>query len=133
MKPFLKLFSFVSLSLVFAAAGALAAEGPKWELLGRQRVSLERERDRIDVSRREGKFKQLQVRVEGAPVEINNMRVTFGNDETFSPNLRHRFDENSKTRVIDLPGERRTIKSIDFNYQSTSRREGNATVEVYGR
>jgi len=132
MKRFLVLFGLVWFSAALGAETAIAAEA-KWELLGRQRVSLQRERDRIDVGKREGKFKQLQIRVDGAPVEINNMRITFGNDETFSPDLKHRFDENSKSRNIDLPGERRTIKSIDFNYKSPSRREGNATVEVYGR
>jgi hypothetical protein len=71
--------------------------------------------------------------VQGAPVEIDNMVITFGNNEKFSPNLRHRFDERSTSRVIDLPGDRRTIKSIDFNYRSIDRREGKATVAVYGR
>lgn len=126
------ILGLISLSLLLCSL-ASAAEGPRWELLGRQEVNFKRDRDRIDVGRREGKFKQLQVRVDGAPVEIRDMKVTFGNDETFSPKLRHRFDEKSKTRIIDLPGERRTIKSIDFDYQSPERREGKATVAVYGR
>jgi hypothetical protein len=119
------------LSLV-AATLAGAAE-PKWESLGRKQVDYKRDRDSIDVGRREGKFKQLQIRVDGAPVEIRNMVITFGNDETFSPNLKHRFDENSRSRTIDLPGDRRTIKRIDFNYSSPDRRDGKGTVEVLGR
>jgi hypothetical protein len=35
--------------------------------------------------------------------------------------------------VIDLPGDRRVIKRIDFDYASPNRRAGKATVEVYGR
>jgi hypothetical protein len=62
------------------------------------------------------------------------MVVTFGNGETFKPNVRHRFDEGSRTKSIDLPGERRAIKQIDFNYRSAGgRREGKATVSVYAR
>src|SRR5207253_8660348 len=57
---------------------------------------------------KEGRFKQLEIRVQGAPVEINKMVITFGNNETFSPELRHRFEEKSTSRVIDLPGDRRT-------------------------
>jgi len=123
----------VSLFLLLAglAGGAHAAQG--WEMLGRQEVDFKNDHDRIDVGRKEGRFKQLEIRVEGAPVEINKMVVTFGNNETFSPELRHRFEEKSTSRVIDLPGDRRTIKRIDFNYRSINRREGKATVAVYAR
>jgi len=61
------------------------------------------------------------------------MVVTFGNDEKFSPKLQYRFAEGSGSRTIDLPGDRRTIKRIDFNYRSINRREGKGRVEVYGR
>jgi hypothetical protein len=131
----MKRYQFLAVfSLVFIlSALAGAAEGPRWELLGRREVDFKGDRDRIDVGKREGKFSQLQIRVDGAPVEIRNMKVTFGNDETFSPGLKHRFDEQSRSRVIDLPGERRVIKRIDFNYSSPNRRAGKATVAVYGR
>ena len=64
----------------------------------------------IDVSRSEGRFKQIAVRVKNAPIEVS---------DTF--------------RIIDIPGERRNIKRIDFNYKSINRREGKGTVEVLGR
>ncbi len=111
-----------------------AAQGRgDWELLGRQQVDFKRDHDRIDVGRREGRFRQLQSRVEGAPVEIRRMVVTFGNDEKFDPKVRRRFDKSSHSHVIDLPGDRRVIKRIDFDYLSPNRRAGKATVEVYGR
>jgi hypothetical protein len=47
--------------------------------------------------------------------------------------VRHRFAEGSGTGIIDLPGERRTIKRIDFNYKSVNRREGKGVVAVLGR
>jgi hypothetical protein len=120
-------------AVVLLATALAGAAEQRWELLGRTQVDYKRDRDVIDVGRQEGRFRQLQIRVEGAPVEIRNMVVTFGNDETFSPDLRHRFDENSRSRTIDLPGDRRTIKRIAFNYSSPDRREGRGTVEVYGR
>jgi hypothetical protein len=120
-----------SLSLALSA-WAGAAE-PRWELLGRKEVNFKGDRDHIDVGKKEGKFRQIQIRVDGAPVEIQNMKVTFGNDETFSPELKYRFDESSKSRIIDLPGERRTIKQVVFHYHSPNRREGKATVAVYAR
>ena len=96
-------------------------------------MDFKNDHDQIDVGRSEGRFKQLEVRVKNAPIEVSNMIVTFGNDKTFKPNLRYKFTERSGTRIIDLPGERRTIKRIDFNYKSINRREGKGMVEVFAR
>ena len=122
----------VIISLSLFLAGAVQAAN-QWQLLGRQEVNFRGDHDRIDVGRREGRFKELQVRVNGAPIEMRRMVVTFGDNETFTPTVRPRFDANSKTRTIDLPGDRRAIKSIDFDYASLDRRQGRATVEVYAR
>src|SRR5207245_4800425 len=72
----------VSLFLLLAglAGGAHAAQG--WEMLGRQDVDFKNDHDRIDVGRKEGRFKQLEIRVQGATDEINKIVVTFDNNET---------------------------------------------------
>jgi len=118
--------------LVTSVAGAANAPG-KWEVLGRREVDFRNDRDQIDVGRREGRFRQLQLRVRNAPIEIFNMVVIFENDQSFKPGVRHRFDQGSGTRIIDLPGDRRAIKRIDFAYRSINRREGKGVVEVLGR
>jgi hypothetical protein len=61
------------------------------------------------------------------------MVLTFSDDSTFSPNIQTRFDENSWSRNIDLPGDRRIIRSVDFTYRSVNRREGRATILLYAR
>jgi hypothetical protein len=128
------LLGFLLFSLLWTAlAEAAEKRQGRWELLGRQDVTFKRDHDRIPVGKKEGPFRQLQVKVQGAPVEIGKMTVTFGNGETFSPDLKHRFKEGATTRVIDLPGERRAIKSIEFNYRRFDRGEGKATVAVYAR
>jgi hypothetical protein len=121
----------VILSLFLIVGAAESAK--QWELLGRQEVNFRGDHDRIDVGRQEGRFKELQIRVEGAPIEMRKMVVTFGNDETYTPNLRQRFAGNSRSRNINLPGNNRTIKTIDFDYASLDRRQERATVAVYGR
>jgi hypothetical protein len=132
MKTQIKIAVVSLLLLIAGMAGAANAPG-RWEVLGQREVDFRNDHDRIDVGRSEGRFKQLEIRVRNAPIEISNMVVTFGNDQTFKPNLRHRFGEGSTTRIIDLPGESRTIKSIDFSYKSINRREGKGIVEVRGR
>ena len=128
-----KIATTVLLLLVFMSGLGLAADSGNWELLGRREVDFKNDHDRIDVGRSEGRFRQLQLRVKNAPIEISDMVVTFQNDETFKPNLRHRFSEGTGTKTIDLPGDRRGIKRIDFRYKSIDRREGKGVVEVRGR
>jgi hypothetical protein len=118
--------------LVSTIAGAAQRSG-RWELLGERQVDFRNDHDQIDVGRRGGPFKELQLRVKNAPIEIFNMVVTFENGQTFKPNLRHRFEKGSGSRVIDLPGERRIIKRIDFYYKSLSPRKGKGVVSVLGR
>jgi hypothetical protein len=129
--------AFLLVALVLAAGLADAAQRSRdngdWELLGRTQVDFKKDRDRIQVGKKEGTFNRLEIRVEGGDVEINRMVVTFGNGEKFEPNLKHRFEEGSRSKAIDLPGDRRAIKQIDFNYRSVDRREGKATVAVYAR
>ena len=132
MKRYIKLWMLSLCLLVTAVAGAAQTSG-RWELLGQREVDFRNDHDQINVGRSEGRFKQLQFRVKDAPIEVTSMVVTFANDQTFSPKIRYRFAEGSGTQVIDLPGERRIIKRIDFNYRSISRREGKGTVEVLAR
>ena len=104
-----------------------------WQLLGEREADLQRDQDRIDVGRREGTFREIRIAVRGAPVEINKVVVTFDDGKTFSPSIREHFDQNSSSREIDLPGDRRSIRSVDFSYRSPDRRQGKATVMLYAR
>jgi hypothetical protein len=104
-----------------------------WQLLGEREADLQRDQDRIDVGRREGTFREIRIAVRGAPVEINRIVVTFTDGKTFSPSIRERFEQNSSSREIDLPGDRRSIRSVDFSYRSPDRRQGKATVMLYAR
>jgi len=58
--------------------------GGGWELLGQREADFKMERERIDVGRREGRFRELGVAVRGAPVEIYDMVVIFADGNTFS-------------------------------------------------
>jgi hypothetical protein len=112
--------------------------GKNWTLLTKQEVNFRDDRDRVkigDIGRHDGRFKQLQIRVDGPPVEIRKMVVTFDNGEKFDAiTTRHRFDDNSRALVIDLPGDRRRdIRDIDIDYFSVRQREGKGTLLVYAR
>jgi hypothetical protein len=129
-----KTIRFIPAILTLAIASAcVSTGGGDWELLGRKEVSFIVERDTIEVGRAEGRFHALKLVVEGAPVEMRDIRVTFGDGSTFHPETRLNFAENSVSRTIDLPGRGRVIRKIDFLYRKTSGIFRVATVTVYGR
>ncbi|HEV8303516.1 MAG TPA: hypothetical protein VGQ25_01030 [Gemmatimonadales bacterium] len=109
-----------------------------WELLGTRRVSFAAERDVIEVGIREGggegggAFTAIRIEVVGGVLDMYNIRLTFGNGDTWSPDTRVAFREGSWSRTIDLPGPARVIRRIEFWYRSRLRR-GQATVRVFGR
>jgi hypothetical protein len=112
--------------------------GPQWELMTKQVVNFRDDRDHInvgDAGRHNGRFTRVMIRAEGAPVEIRRMLINFDNGEKFEAiSQRTRLDQNSGGYVIDLPGHRRNIDSIDLNYFSvnTNQPGGRGTLLVYG-
>ena len=129
-----KTIRFIPAILTLAIASAcVSTGGGDWELLGRKEVSFIVERDTIEVGRAEGRFHALKLVVEGAPVEMRDIRVTFGDGSSFHPETRLNFEANSVSRTIDLPGRARVIRRIDFLYRKTSGIFRVATVTVYGR
>ena len=103
-----------------------------WVLLGEQDVQGKRDRDVINVGRREGRFTRLMVVVEDSDLEMNSMRVVFANGDAVEPQMKHFFREQDRTRGIDLPGEARNIKQIEFRYGNLPG-GGRARVQVWGR
>jgi hypothetical protein len=118
-----------SLVLALFIAPPAAAQ---WELLGARRVSFAAERDVIVVGAREGLFNAVRIDVGGGDLEMFDIRLTFGDGSSWSPETRVSFREGSRSRTIDLPGAARLIRKIEFGYRSTLRR-GRATVRAFGR
>lgn len=109
--------------------GKNVAPQPDWQHLGERRVDGSNDRDTIVVGD-EGRFTAIQIRVKRSPLVMHNVRVTFGNGQVFSPDVRLVFDENTRSRVIDLPGERRNIRRVDFRYSDLPT-GGDASVELW--
>lgn len=117
-----------------AAAGAARADDDGWVKLGEREVAFRAERDTIVVTAAEGRFNKLRFHVRGNGVELLDADVTFGNGEKQDLKVREELAEGATTRAIDLTGEARVIKRIDFAYKTKGRlRDGKATVAVWGK
>jgi hypothetical protein len=107
--------------------------GP-WVLLGQTTVDGQRDFDRIALGRAEGKFRSIQLRVIGAPVEFYRVVVRYGNGTSDEVEVRERIPAGGQTRAIDLRGDDRVINSVDFFYGKGNWRYGaRPRVALYGR
>ncbi len=105
-----------------------------WESLGAVEVKGKSDHDTLKVGKDDGRFDKLTFVVHDNDLEMFDVTVTFLNGEKFSPTTRLVFKEGSRTGAIDLPGEQRYIKQIDFHYGNIGRRaKGRAKVEVFGK
>lgn len=140
MKSFVRV---VSLSLLAAAVFTACAVRPApapglldtsgWELLGRRQVNFTADRDAVVVTAARGSFTRLMIVVRDHALEMFDIRVSFRNGDDFSPATRLVFGENTRSRVIDLPGGKRFIKRVDFAYKSLGAGFDRADVEIWGK
>jgi hypothetical protein len=127
----LKRFGVMGLFLLFVSSGALFAQ--RWDMLGTSRVDGARDHDNIRVSRSRGMFRAIQFRVRNAAVEFDRVVVHYSGGASEPIRVRARVQAGGSSGVIDLPGQRRAIDSIEFwyskgNWASNRRPE----VQVYG-
>ncbi len=123
----------VSASLLLSSACASSRAAPgDWDRLGSRQVNFVGDRDTIVVTASEGRFDAIRLDVDRGDLEMYDVVVTFGNGERFSPETRWRFNQGTRSRVIDLPGEARFIKTVSFLYKSKLRK-GRATLTLFGR
>lgn len=122
----------ILLALVVAVGGAACAHktseprverrGPAlvstadWTRLGERWVDGVRDRDVIAVGTNDGAFRRIMIVVEHSALQMDDLVVNFSDGTRFSPPTRLVFAENSRSQVIDLPGSRRAIRSVEFRY-----------------
>ena len=87
-----------------------------WNKLGERWVDGTRDRDVIPVGARAGAYRRIMIVVENSALEMQDVVVRFDDGSAFSPPTRHVFAANTRSHVIDLPGTRRNIHSVEFRY-----------------
>jgi len=134
--PFLVLATLTTTGCVVQAAGARPAEAHAarngFAYLGERTVNGGLDHDVLPVGRADGRFREIMIVVERAPVEIYDLVVTFGNGERYEPRTRMVFGRDTTSRTIDLPGDLRVIKRVDFRYGNLVA-GAHAKVELWGR
>jgi hypothetical protein len=123
------------LVVIVGAAGTLSAQrGRAWELLGSRNVSDRADHDTLTVTGSKGTFTAIKFEVRRKAVDFHRVVIHFGNGDDQKVELRNTIPAGGESRVIDIEGRDRVIRSIDFWYDAkTLGRGGQATVRVLGR
>jgi hypothetical protein len=112
------------------SVGAYAQRG-RWDYLGQAHVDGKEDHDKIQV-KNGGSFTALQLGIKGGAIEFQRVVVHFENGNDTELQIRDRIADRGKTRVIDLPGNRRRIKSVEFWYARAGWRS-RPQVNLWGR
>jgi len=121
--------SFLMLGL--APASRADRYGP-WAYLGQAHVDGREDHDRISVNDN-GWFRAIQIGVKGGAIEFYRVLVHFENGADHDVQVRSRIRSGERTRVIDLPGDRRRIRSVEFWYGKGSWGPSRPWVNLWGR
>jgi hypothetical protein len=102
-------------------------------LLGERSVDFKADHDVIGVGAYNGTFRSLSFVVEKNDIELFNLVIVYGNGEREKFATRLIFREGTRSRILDLHGGKRVIRSIQFTYRTVGNwAEGKARVAVYG-
>ncbi len=115
------------------ATSVVVTAAQDWRKLGQKDVDFRVDHDTFGVGRGKGEFRQLKIEVSKAPVHFNRVVVTFGNGRKQELEFRDFIQPGGKTRAIDLEGNERFIKQVDFWYETESLGRKKSKVTLYGR
>lgn len=121
----------VALVAILGAAST-PAEASSWKLIGQKEVTDRVDRD-ILYAPGPRLYRQIRICVSRNPVRFYDVDIRFANFGHQDVAVRSRINAGHCTRVIDLKGGKRDIRSVKFLYEETSVRLRRATVKVFGR
>lgn len=120
--------------VLVCAASASGAQAGRWELLGSRTVTDRADRDTLKVGAEKGNFTAVKFGVQRRAVRFKRVVIHFRNGDDQKVDLPDTIGANGESRVIDIDGRDRVIRSIDFWYDAQSLgRGGQATVRILGR
>lgn len=104
-----------------------------WRLLGTVQAGHQADHDVIIVKGPYDYFRKLKFKVTNSPVNIQRMIVTY-DDKGLPEKIDTRFEipKGGESRVIDLKGGKRKLKTIEFWYDTKGILNGKAEVTVFG-
>lgn len=104
--------------------------GGHWVYLGNRHVDGRADRDNIEIKPGD-KFRAIQFRVQGGKVQFTKVIVHFRNGTHEELDVRSNIPSGGQSGSIDLPGQRRSIQSVEMWYNKANWRT-RPTINLYG-
>ena len=117
---------------VLLLSSSAVAHAQRWTYLGEANVDGAADHDNIVVSGSRGAFRAIQIKVQRAPIEFDRVVVHYGDGDSEPIHIRSKIPAGGQTRPIDLPGNRRIIRSVEFWYARASRSSHRPKVRLFG-
>ena len=104
-----------------------------WTRLGELTVTDRQNGDRFTVGAGRGEFGRIKLTVDRTSVDFDRVIVHFGSGTRQEISLRSTINAGSETRVIDLDGGQRIIRTVEFLYDANTIRGRTARVRLFGQ
>ena len=106
----------------------------EWRYLGTVNARFTADHDAIVVQGPYDFFRRIKFKVTSAPINIIRLIVTY-DDGGLPENIDTRFSipAGGESRIIDLRGNRRKIRTVEFWYDTKGVLQGRANVSVFGQ
>jgi len=104
-----------------------------WKLIGQTHADHGADHDTIIVKGPYDNFRKIKFKVTDAPLNMQHMVVTYDNGAPDKIEIRQNIAHGGESRAIDLRGVgKRSIRRIDFWYDTQGFLKGKADVTVFG-
>lgn len=112
---------------------AAAGQGAKWKFMGERLVNDRLDHDVIMVTAAEGSLNAIQIRVKGASIDFHKVVIVYGNGRRQEVVMSNTIGPRGASRPIDLAGDERIVRSVEFWYDANTIRGRKALVRLFGR
>ena len=126
-------FLFGATSLVTTGFVPAEADAAIWRHLGTRKVGFFVDHDTIHVGGAAGRYDKIRFRVRGNAIWMYDLNVRYGNGSFDDIPTRFRVPQGGYSRVIDLRGGERYLRSVSFLYRRAVNGRGPAYIELWGR
>lgn len=126
-------FFFLSFSYAQQVSQPRSGNTGTWRLLGTTQAKFTADHDAIFISGPYDFFRKIKFKVTDAPLNIVSMVVRY--DDGGAPekiDTRFSIPQGGESRVIELRGGKRKLKSIEFWYDTQGILNGRADVTLFG-
>ena len=122
------------LGMALCSGGALAGDSSgDWGKLGSVNAGHDADHDRITVTGPHDNFRKLKFKVKNASLTMRQVVVTYDDGVPEKLDVKENLAAGAETRVIDLHGGKRSIRTIEFWYETKNNKGDKAEVVAFGQ